>query len=216
MNINLSSIGTIHTPYFSVNTPHQPVPDAPGEFWISLQPEYRAGLADLAKYRYIYVIYYLDQVQDPVKMRVYPAWAGGAEVGLFASRSPARPNPIGLSIVEVKEITDNEITISGIDVYNGTPLLDIKPYIKSLDLKPDANDGWYDDLPDKDHLIAHMLGQSHEHGPGGHEHHEHGHGHAHGDEHHHGYKLSHGHGHQHNHGFAVSHIATHPHDDHDN
>ena len=195
MDITLKSIGTIYTPYASVNTPHQPIPDAPGEFWISLQPEYAAGLADLTKYRYVYVLFYMDQVPGPAKMLVSPPWAGGIEVGLFASRSPQRPNPIGLSIVEVKEITGNEITISGIDVYNGTPLLDIKPYIKSLDIKPDANDGWYDNLPDKDHLVAHLLGRPHEHDHGHQDHHSH-------DQH-----YSHSHGH------SMGHLHPHVHHD---
>lgn len=182
MGIKFQPIGTIYTPYFSENTPHQPVPDALGEFWIELKSDYIEGLKDLDKYRYIYVLYYLDKTSENVKMTVSPPWASGAEVGLFASRTPNRPNPIGLSIVEIKEIVDNEITISGIDVYNGTPLLDIKPYIHTIDAKLDANDGWIDELNDKNHLLAHMLGQEHHHSHG----HDHKHEHDHHDhEHHH-------------------------------
>jgi len=99
------------------------------------------------------------------------------EIGLFASRSPQRPNPIGLSIVRVKEINGNEITISGIDAYNGTPLLDIKPYIQFLDSKEDANNGWFDTLPDKEHTMAHALGLTHDH--------EHFHAHSHENVHRH-------------------------------
>lgn len=164
VKIEFQSIGTIHTPYLpALPLPHQPSPTASGEFWITLDPDLLAGLDQLSTYRYLYVLYYLDQIQDGMKLRVHPAWAPEIEVGVFASRSPNRPNPIGLSIVELKGIEGNELIISGIDVYNGTPLLDLKPYVRVLDLQPEANDGWYDALPDKDHLVAHMLGLHHEH-----------------------------------------------------
>ncbi len=198
MSIPFEAIGTIHTPYLpTLPIPFQPNPGAPGEFWITLNPEFQIGLDKLISYRYLYILYYLDQVKSEVNLQVNPPWAPEIEVGLFASRSPHRPNPIGLSIVELKEIEGNELLISGIDVYNGTPLLDIKPYIKVIDAKPDANNGWYEELPDKDHVLAHLLGLSHEHNhnsepPHGHSH-EHTHGHSHGHAH------IHAHSHQENH-----------------
>ncbi|MHB1405590.1 MAG: tRNA (N6-threonylcarbamoyladenosine(37)-N6)-methyltransferase TrmO [Desulfitobacteriaceae bacterium] len=209
MEIKLEPIGRIYTPYFNENTPHQPVPDAPGEFWIEVNSDYADGLKDLEKYRYIYVLFHFDKAKGNMKMTVSPPWASGAEVGLFASRSPNRPNPIGLSIVEIKEISGNEISISGIDVYNGTPLLDIKPYIHSIDAKTDANDGWLDELEDKGHLLAHMFGRPHEHDQSHSHAQEHGHhvqdgreyphenhGHEHAHEHHeHEHHAHHQHGH---------------------
>lgn len=180
MPISFEVIGTIHTPYLpTLPIPFQPIPDAPGEFWVTLNPEFQSGLDKLISYRYLYILYYLDQVQSEVKLQVNPPWAPDIEVGLFASRSPHRPNPIGLSIVELKGIEGNEILISGIDVYNGTPLLDIKPYIKVIDVKQDANNGWYEELPDLDHTIAHLLGHSHEHNHDF----EHSHGHSHQENH---------------------------------
>lgn len=174
MKIQFQSIGTIHSPYLpGLPIPHQPQENAPGEFWITLNPEFQEGLDQLLTYHYLYVLYYLDQIPENVNLRIHPSWAPEIEVGVFASRSPKRPNPIGLSIVELKGIEGNEILISGIDVYNGTPLLDLKPYIRAIDLKPDANDGWFENLQDKDHLVAHMLGLQHEHA---HER-EHAHGH---------------------------------------
>lgn len=183
MDIQFKAIGTIHTPYFSFNTPHQPVPDAPGDFWITLNPDYAGALQNLDSFSYIIVLYYLDQVTAPAKFLTNTPWAPEKEVGLFASRSPLRPNPIGLSIVKVKEIQGNDIIISGIDAYNGTPLLDIKPYMHFLDSKEDSNNGWFDELPDKDHLIAHALGLSHDHDQ--HHSHEHDHVHNHNSNHHH-------------------------------
>lgn len=163
MDIPFQSIGTIHTPYFAFNTPHQPIPNAPGDFWITLNPKYASALKSLDSFNYIHVLYYLDQVTPPIKLLTHSPWAPELEIGLFASRSPLRPNPIGLSIVKLKEIVANELVISGIDAYNGTPLLDIKPYIHFRDSIADANNGWFDTLPAKEHTIAHALGLSHEH-----------------------------------------------------
>lgn len=193
MKIEFKSIGTLHTPYLpSLSTPHQPPNAASGEFWITLEPEYTEGLDKLLTYRYITLLYYLDQAKLDSPLKVHPSWAPEIEVGVFASRSPHRPNPIGFSIVELKGIEGNEILISGIDVYNGTPLLDIKPYIRVIDVKSDANDGWYETLPDKDHVISHLLGLSHEHNPD--LEHAHAHEHSHGHEHGHAHNPDHAHG----------------------
>lgn len=189
MNIDLKPIGTIHTPYIpTLPIPEQPVQDAPGEFWISLNPEYVEGLSELSSYRYITLLFYLDKVSEK-SLKVNPSIAPELEVGIFASRSPRRPNPLGLSVVELRGIEGNEILISSIDAYNGTPLLDIKPYIKSIDIKADANDGWMDALPDKEHLLAHFLGLPHDH--------EHGHSHDHAHEHSHDHNHKHSHDHNH-------------------
>lgn len=198
MKIEFKSIGTLHTPYLpSLPIPHQPPNDAQGEFWITLQPEYIEGLDKLLTYRYITLLYYLDQAKLDSPLKIHPSWAPEIEVGVFASRSPHRPNPIGFSIVELKGIEGNEILISGVDVYNGTPLLDIKPYIHVIDVKQDANDGWYETLQDKDHVISHLLGLSHKHNSNF----ENGHGDAHNHpyEHENGHSHAHSHGHSHNH-----------------
>ena len=120
-----------------------------------------AGLKELDSFTYIYVIYYIDRLTASPKMEVSPPWAAGHRVGLFASRSPVRPNPIGLSVVRIKEIIGNRVYTSGLDVFDGTPLLDIKPYIKDLDSKEDANNGWVDSADD-DHLTLHIRGIPHD------------------------------------------------------
>lgn len=208
--ISLESIGTIHTPYLpNLPIPYQPVPHAAGEFWITLKPEFVAGLDKLSSYRYLYILYYLDQASSGFKLQVNPPWAPEMEVGVFASRSPVRPNPIGLSIVELKGIEGNEILISGIDVYNGTPLLDIKPYIKALDVKHDANDGWFNELPDKDHVLAHLLDLPHDHHDPNHNHtpsDSHSHTHSHSQSHNYSHSHSHDHTHAHTH---VEHLTFH-------
>lgn len=129
-----------------------------------IYPEYVEGLYRLESFNYIYVLYFLDRVKDrEPSMMVFPPWANGKKVGLFASRSPIRPNPIGISVVKLKEINGNVIHISSLDAFDGTPILDIKPYIRDLDTKNDANYGWVEELEDKDHLMLHIKGIPHDH-----------------------------------------------------
>ncbi len=161
MKIEFNKIGVIHTPYVS-SAPNQPIENAEGEFKVVLDSSYAKGLYKLNQFKYIYLIYYIHALDKTPRLLVKPPWAGGVEVGVFASRSPLRPNPIGLSIVKIKRIENNTIYTSGLDVFDGTPLLDIKPYIKDLDSKEDANYGWIEELEGKDHLLLHIKGIPHE------------------------------------------------------
>jgi tRNA (adenine37-N6)-methyltransferase len=143
MDILFHPIGSIHTPYTTHDqVPHQPDPSSSGEFYIQLNPEFTEGLYRLDTFNYIQVFFFLDRPDKPVTLHVRPPSGGGKEVGLFASRSPRRPNPIGLSTVKLFNISGSRLDISGIDVLDNTPLLDLKPHFKGLDEKEDANDGW--------------------------------------------------------------------------
>ncbi|MBD3350100.1 MAG: tRNA (N6-threonylcarbamoyladenosine(37)-N6)-methyltransferase TrmO [Candidatus Lokiarchaeota archaeon] len=159
--ITFRKIGTIHTPY-QETAPYQPVENDKGKFSIVLDTTYKNGLKELAKFDYIYVIYHIHAISRKTEPIITPPWTNGHKVGIFASRSPLRPNPIGLSVVKVKEINDNIIFTSGLDVFNNTPLLDIKPYIKDLDSKQDANYGWIKDLEGYEHLLLHLKGIPHD------------------------------------------------------
>ncbi len=161
LNYKLEQIGVIKTPY-QENAPYQPVDTDEGEFYIAINPQYVDGLNDLNKFNYMYVIYYAHRINRKVKMMIHPPWAEGKKVGIFASRSPVRPNPIGLSIVRIKKMIKNRIYTSGLDVFDGTPLLDIKPYIKDLDNKSDANYGWIKEMDDMEHLSLHIKGIPHD------------------------------------------------------
>jgi len=153
-------IGTIRTPYAD-NAPYQPVNDDPGEFYIEVFPPYQAGLLSLERFSYGYVLYHTHRAEGQMEMRFNPPWVPGTRIGLFASRSPSRPNRIGLSVVRLKRIEGNLVYTSGLDVFDGTPLLDIKPYIRDLDVKNDANYGWLEDIEDRDHLLLHIKGIPH-------------------------------------------------------
>src|SRR4030042_6379752 len=102
-SFTVKQIGVIQTPYIN-NAPYQPLKDDQGEFRIVLEKEYTEGLSDLCTFCYIYVIYYIHRLTRKPVMIESPDWTHGTKVGLFASRSPARPNPIGISIVRIKEI----------------------------------------------------------------------------------------------------------------
>ena len=158
----LKQIGIIKTPYNN-NAPYQPVDDDINDFYIVMNEEYIEGLKDLDKFNYIFVIYYAHRLVSEAKMTVSPPWAHSKSVGIFSSRSPLRPNPIALSIVKIKKIIANRVYTSGLDVFDGTPLLDIKPYIKDLDDKSDANYGWLSEFgDDMEHLALHIKGIPHD------------------------------------------------------
>jgi len=157
----MNQIGVIRTPY-TENAPNQPVDEDEGDFRIVVEPQYTDGLYKLDSFRYIYVIYYIHRVKQKQSMIVSPPWAGGVKVGVFASRSPVRPNHIGISIVRIKNIIKNEILTSGLDAFDGTPVLDIKPYIKDLDVKSDANYGWIEEMEGHEHLLLHIKSIPHD------------------------------------------------------
>lgn len=127
-----------------IKTDYNNLEDIPGQprrsegHCLVINKELESGLESLEKFKYIYVLYYLDRVEN-TDLTVTKE---KKEVGLFATRSPNRPNPIGLSVVQLIGISENTVHVSGLDVLNGTPLLDIKPYIRELDMKSDANSGW--------------------------------------------------------------------------
>ncbi len=152
-------IGVIKTPFTKIPPPYQPPESGSGNFKVILFPEYKDGLFLLDRFKYIYLIYFLNKSRD-FTLSVKPPWTD-KKVGLFSSRSPRRINPIGLSVVKIKKIAENIIYTSPIDVYDETPLLDIKPYIKDLDSKEDANYGWLEETKDLDHLLLHIKGIPH-------------------------------------------------------
>lgn len=127
-----------------------------------MDQRYKDGLRELGKFRYLYIIYYAHRAARRVEMIISPPWAEGKTLGVFSSRSPVRPNPIGLSIVRINRIHENTIHTSGLDVFDETPLLDIKPYIKELDSKSDANYGWIEDMDNMEHLALHIRGIPHD------------------------------------------------------
>lgn len=141
MQINYNSIGVIHTPYKERNgTPIQPVGAKGIEGTIELDEQYIEALTDLGGFSHIILIYHLHR-SDGWKSRVTP-FMDNVEHGVFATRAPARPNAIGLSVVQLHEISGNKLLVSGVDIIDGTPLLDIKPYVPAFDQIEKSRTGW--------------------------------------------------------------------------
>ena len=152
--IPMSPIGIIHSPYKQVkDMPIQGKFKPNIQAWIELKEEYRAGLKDLDGFSHAILIYYFHK-SHKVQAEGKPFLEDNTH-GIFAIRSPHRPNHIGLSVVKVESIEKNCLYFSEVDVLDGTPLLDIKPYVKQFDIRDNIISGWVDkhfkstDMPDK-------------------------------------------------------------------
>lgn len=106
--------------------------------------EFADGLRDLEGFSHIYLVYHLHQA-PPAKLLVKP-FIQDVEHGVFATRAPGRPNPIGLSIVKLERREGNILHLDGLDILDGTPLLDIKPYCAWFDCIQQTRNGWQDDV----------------------------------------------------------------------
>lgn len=139
--MKIDIIGTIHSPYTQLDDmPIQPKGAKETLGTVVLQPQYQEGLRDLSGFSHIYLIYYFHQAQR-VELTVTP-FMDTASHGVFATRSPLRPNHLGISIVKLLGIDKHILQVGGIDVLDGTPLLDIKPYIKNFDEVESSRSGW--------------------------------------------------------------------------
>lgn len=140
-HLKLEPIGVIRTPYTRLeDMPIQPGggKDVPGE--LIIEPEYRDGLADLDGFSHIYLLYLFHRTKTTT-MSVVP-FMDDQPRGVFSTRAPVRPNHIGLSVVELQGVEGCRVKIVNIDILDGTPLLDIKPYIQAFDSVDNARSGW--------------------------------------------------------------------------
>ncbi|MBN1361494.1 MAG: tRNA (N6-threonylcarbamoyladenosine(37)-N6)-methyltransferase TrmO [Sedimentisphaerales bacterium] len=137
-------IGRISSPFKdNVGVPRQAVGAADVRAKIEVFNEFSKGLKDLDGFSHIVVVFHLHLVTSP-SLAAHPPW-DGREHGVFATRSPYRPNPIGISTVRLERIHDNILEVSGVDMIDGTPVLDIKPYVPDLNPAGEVKTGW---LPD--------------------------------------------------------------------
>ncbi len=140
MKPELKPIGVIHSPYnVREGMPIQP-PFSKETGDVEVFKEYEAGLKDLEGFSHIMLLY-LFHKSEGYELHVKPYLDENLR-GLFATRAPWRPNPIGLSIVKLIEIKGNILKVEGIDVLDGTPLLDIKPHVPEFDMRENVKIGW--------------------------------------------------------------------------
>lgn len=149
--VEMKPIGEIHTPYeVDGEIPHQGCKsDDVGE--VEVYEEYEEGLRDIEGFSRLILIYeFHKKIEESVKkdhrlksmgLLVEP-YLDDSPRGLFATRSPNRPNPIGLTVVELLERDGNVLRVKGVDMLDGTPLLDIKPYVPEFDERKDVDIGW--------------------------------------------------------------------------
>lgn len=161
--VTFQPIGTISTPHKTQKgTPIQPYAarDVAGE--VEVFPEFRLGLKDLEGFDRIWLIYHLHRAA-PAKLSIIP-YRDVVDRGLFATRAPSRPNPIGLSAVRLLSINEASgiLNVLDMDMLDGTPLLDIKPYVPRFDSYPNAKAGWLDNLgADRDIADDRFAGNGH-------------------------------------------------------
>lgn len=135
-------IGLIHTPFTDPQrTPIQAARStASGQ--VEVHPEFAGGLEGLDGFSHIHLLYIFHR-SSGFSLRVKP-FLDDQVHGVYATRHPARPNAIGLSVVKLLSIRDNVLEVEGVDMLDGTPLLDIKPYVPEFDLRMEARTGWFE------------------------------------------------------------------------
>jgi tRNA-Thr(GGU) m(6)t(6)A37 methyltransferase TsaA len=148
MSVHFFPIGTIRTPFAAIDgMPIQPsgARDVAGK--VILNAQYEDGLCDLADFSHLILLYHFH-LSNGFSLKVKP-FLDTVERGLFSTRAPRRPNPIGLSIVRLAGIDGCILHLLDVDVVDGTPLLDIKPYVPAFDIRSDVRAGWLERCQEK-------------------------------------------------------------------
>lgn len=141
--IIINPIGIIHTPFDDINNmPIQPLAAKGIKGHIELSPEYLEGLTDLEGFSHITLLYHFHKING-YHLMVKP-FMDNKEHGIFATKSPKRPNAIGYSTVKLLGVENNVIHIEMVDMLNGTPLIDIKPFFSKFDNRTNTKSGWLD------------------------------------------------------------------------
>jgi len=150
--VTFTPIGVIHTPFAeTTGMPVQAVAAVGVPGTIELDPSFTDGLVDLDGFSHLVLLYHLHRMTG-MRLTVVP-YMDDRPHGLFATRSPARPNPIGLSTVRLVAVEGATLRIEDVDMLDGTPLLDIKPYVPQLDDRADPRIGWYEGRVERVHHV---------------------------------------------------------------
>jgi len=143
ISIRYRPIGIINTPFkHPKGTPIQSVGGEDISAAIEIFPEYTDGLKDIEGFSHLILIYHMHLVKK-YNLKVTP-FLGHSEHGIFSMRAPVRPNPVGSSIVRLEKVEGNLLYINEIDILDGTPLLDLKPFIPIFDTRAAVRTGWFE------------------------------------------------------------------------
>jgi tRNA (adenine37-N6)-methyltransferase len=141
--ISYRPIGVVHSPFLTPEgTPVQSAASKGTEAFIEIFPEFTEGLKDLEGFSHIYVLFHMHLVNKHALM-VIP-FLDNKPHGVFATRSPGRPNPIGISVVNLIKVKDNCVFLKNIDILDGSPVIDIKPYNPQFDVFETTKNGWFE------------------------------------------------------------------------
>jgi len=141
MTISYQPIGTIHSPFEGIEkVPIQPAAASGIRGTVEVFAEFAAGLQDVHGFSHIILLYHFHRVTQ-ARLTVIP-FLDDQPRGVFATRAPSRPNPIGLSIVRLLGIEGSVLYVENVDIVDGTPLLDIKPYVPAFDHNEAERTGW--------------------------------------------------------------------------
>ncbi|HEY3425759.1 MAG TPA: tRNA (N6-threonylcarbamoyladenosine(37)-N6)-methyltransferase TrmO [Negativicutes bacterium] len=141
--IHYKPIGIIQSPFKEPKgTPIQPTAAQDIDGVIEIYPEYAEGLKDVEGFSHLILLYHFHLVKDS-SLLVKP-FLDNEPHGIFATRSPSRPNSIGLSVVRLTRIEGNKLHIRDVDIVDGTPILDIKPYVAAFDVREAVKNGWFE------------------------------------------------------------------------
>lgn len=139
--ITYKPIGIIRTPFKkSEGTPIQAYAACEVKGMVEIFPEYSDGLKDLEGFSHVILIYHFH-MSKASRLLAKP-FLDDKEHGIFAIRGPSRPNPIGISTVQLEKINDNVLSFKDVDIVDRTPLLDIKPYVPAFDQREVSKVGW--------------------------------------------------------------------------
>lgn len=143
-SFNFIPIGIIHSPHKDIEgMPIQPGGAAGIRGHVEVLPEYEEGLQDLEGFSHVILLYVFHRVNS-VNLTVTP-FLDSRKHGVFATRAPKRPNPIGISVVQLLGRKGNILHIENVDILDGTPLIDIKPYVPAFDAPGEVRTGWLQD-----------------------------------------------------------------------
>jgi formylmethanofuran dehydrogenase subunit E len=142
MSVEYTPIGRVRSPHESPDdVDHDAVAETEGR--VVLEAAYEPGLDGLSEFSHVVVLAHLDGV-DEYRLRARPPHVDGVEVGVFATRSPHRPNPIAQTVVELVDRDGATLHVRGLDLVDGTPVVDLKPAVPSVD-DADASFGWLEE-----------------------------------------------------------------------